>query len=109
MDVSVAKAKSCRAWACAPGRMGAGAAAPVALRLSLVGVFYGVEGGMLLKGSNMLFASGVLASINTLFGIWCLAGVIRGASSDWRPALAGLRAMTGSSQDSAVPSWIYFA
>ncbi|MEO6568514.1 MAG: hypothetical protein ABIO94_07090 [Opitutaceae bacterium] len=67
-------------------------------------VFYGVEGGMLLKGSNMLFASGVLASINTFFGIWCLTGVIRFARSDWRLALAGLQGATVSAQDSAASS-----
>jgi hypothetical protein len=47
-------------------------------------IFYGIEGGMLLKGTNMLLASGVFALVNTLFGAWCLAGIIRSARSDWR-------------------------
>ncbi|MEO7412980.1 MAG: hypothetical protein ABIZ81_06455 [Opitutaceae bacterium] len=57
-------------------------------------IFYGLEGTMLLKGSNMLFASGICAAINTLFGAFCLYGLGRSALPDLRHALGQLRNRT---------------
>ena len=66
-------------------------------------LFYGLDGGMLLKSSNMLFASAVFASINTLFGAWCVTGMIRSAGSDWRHAISRLRVVRGSQSNPSIP------
>lgn len=49
-------------------------------------LFYGLEGGMLLKGWPMLVASGILAAVNSAFGIWCLVQTVRTAIPEGKAA-----------------------